>query len=96
MENKITFAKGINFYKPRENAPEWVKGSIVVNLEQLIAFAEEQDIKNTLRFDLRKSKEKGTLYLTLNTYNPVKKPDNFEFDNSKPVINEETGGEIPF
>jgi hypothetical protein len=90
----IVFAKGVNFYKPRENAPEWVKGSIVINIEQLLAFAEEQDIKNTLRFDLRKSKDKGTLYLTLNTFNPVKKP--LEFDNTKPVINEETGGEILF
>jgi hypothetical protein len=36
-EAKI-FPKGITFFAPRENAPTWVKGSVIVNANEFFAW----------------------------------------------------------
>ena len=36
-ETKI-FPKGITFFAPRENAPTWVKGSVIVNANEFFAW----------------------------------------------------------
>lgn len=72
---EMIFAKGIRFFKPRENAPKSIKGNIVIDLKELREFIKEQDITETLRIDLRKSEEKGTYYFSLNTWKPKPKED---------------------
>lgn len=74
MENKqeTIFIKGMQFYKPRDGAPEFIKGNIVIQKAELIEFLKTLSTE-TVRIDLKKSKEKGTLYLALNTFNPIKK-----------------------
>lgn len=37
------FAKGIYFDKPREGAPDFVKGNISVKVDDFIAFAKEHE-----------------------------------------------------
>jgi hypothetical protein len=34
-EAKI-FPKGITFFEPRQNAPTWVKGSVIINMRELV------------------------------------------------------------
>jgi len=62
------FAKGIYFDKPREGAPDFVKGNISVKVDDFIAFAKEHEKKSGyINLDLKKSKE-GKLYLELNSW----------------------------
>jgi len=82
-DNKTTFPEGIYFNRAHEKAPEFVKGSISVELERFYAWAKTLD--NTgkyIRFDVLLSKDKTDdkgkkmLYLKLNDYNPMQpKPD---------------------
>lgn len=88
MEKKETkFAQGIGFDRPREGAPEFVKGRIWVKTEDFYAWAKSNtNEKGYINLDLLKSKEKGTLYLTLNDFKP--KPN--------PELGEVNPSEIPF
>jgi len=72
MDNTKKFVTGMRFFRPRENAPEWVKGNIVIEKKEFVEFL-NTCMTDTVRIDLLKSKEKGTLYLTLNTFNPMTK-----------------------
>ncbi len=67
MADKI-FADGIRFEKPREGAPEFVKGKLSFKVEEAVAFLKGNvNDKGWVNLDLKKSKE-GKLYLELNTY----------------------------
>ncbi len=73
MEKQPTkFVTGMRFFKAREGAPEFVKGNIVIEKKEFVEFL-NTCMTDTVRIDLLKSKEKGTLYLTLNTFNPMKR-----------------------
>ena len=64
----IIFADGFSFRKPHENAPDFVKGSISVKVDEAIAFLEQyRNEDGWVNIDLKKSKG-GKLYLSLNTY----------------------------
>jgi hypothetical protein len=41
MSEKKEYPKGITFFAPRENAPQWVKGSIIISPEDLIKWLQE-------------------------------------------------------
>lgn len=71
----LIFAQGVNFYKPRDNAPASIKGNITISIKELLKFAHENGLEDMVRLDLRKSESKGTLYLTLNTWKPEKPKD---------------------
>jgi hypothetical protein len=40
MSEKKEYPKGISFFAPRENAPQWVKGSILINPNELVKWME--------------------------------------------------------
>lgn len=78
MAEKI-FADGFRFEKPREGAPEFVKGRISIKAPEAIAFLQRyQSNAGWVNLDLKKSKEKGTLYLELNTFNLKKEQEKSE------------------
>jgi hypothetical protein len=106
------FADGIIFKAPSEQTKEkapWVKGHISIKVPELIIFLEKYNTKGGwINLDLKKSKEKGTLYLELNQWKPEPK-DELGLDNPKvapdtshePCIDPETGidcnaEDIPF
>lgn len=65
------FPKGIFFQKPRENAPEFVRGSLSFKVDEAIQFLNEhKNAQGYVNIDMLKS-EKG-IYLALNEW---KKPD---------------------
>lgn len=75
MEKQSTpliFAQGVNFYKPKENAPKSIKGNITISIKELLKFAHENGLEDMVRLDLRFSELKNSLYLTLNTWKPEK------------------------
>lgn len=88
------FPKGINFYKAKEGVPEWVKGQIVINMKELLAFVSEQNLENMVRIDMKKSKE-GKLYLQLSTWKPTATPRTDKPDISKETVDEQ-GYPMPF
>jgi len=83
MADDIVFIDGLKFEKPKEGAPEFIKGKLSIHAERLTAFiATHKNENGYLNIDLCKSKE-GNLYLKLNTYkksgNDKIKPDDIPF-----------------
>ncbi len=78
MADKI-FPEGIRVFSPRNGAPDFVKGSIVISPNQLIEWLKKNkelltDYKGEkqLTLDLLNSKE-GKPYLALNNFKPEAK-----------------------
>lgn len=69
------FAKGIMFFAPNENAPDFVKGRLIINLGQLQDWVDQNEDKihnhadygNQLKLDITENDE-GRLMATVNTY----------------------------
>lgn len=73
MDDKNILAEGFYFDRPKEGAPEWVKGKISVQTDKAIPFLEKhKNEKSYVNLDLLVSKE-GKLYLRLNNWKPEKK-----------------------
>lgn len=85
------FADGLRFERPREGAPDFVKGRISVQVEEFTKFLEKhKSEKGWVNLDLLVSKKEG---------NPLY----FQLDNWKPEVKKEVGypeeinaGDIPF
>lgn len=54
---------GLRIYPPSEKAPDFVKGDIVINPEQAIAWLKKQN--GTVRLELKTKKSDGSLYATV-------------------------------
>ena len=66
------FIEGMMYKPPRENAPDFVKGSISVKLKDFFEFAKKNQNDGWLNIDMKVSKG-GKLYFALNTWKPEKK-----------------------
>jgi len=77
MEKKeYIFPDGIMFTLPADNAPEWVKGKLSIQPDKFVAWAKQYESeRGWVNLDLKKSKEKQTYYLQLNTWKPSEKMD---------------------
>ena len=65
------FAKGIYFDKPREGAPDFVRGRLSVNVDEAVEYLKSvRSEKGYANFDLLKSKDGTKLYFTLNDWKP--------------------------
>ena len=72
-EQEKVFAEGIYFDKPREGAPDFIKGRISLKREALLPFVEKHtNEKGYINLDLKKS-QGGKLYLELNDWKPEQK-----------------------
>lgn len=76
MEKKEpVFVDGMRFDRPKEGAPDFVKGRISVKLDDFIRFAQaHKNDRGYLNIDLKKS-QKGVLYLQLDDWKPAPKPE---------------------
>ena len=73
MENKDNvFIDGMIFKRPRENAPDFVKGSISIKCSEFYDYMKANIKDGWLNIDLLESKA-GKYYAKLNDYNPEKK-----------------------
>ncbi len=79
------FAKGMFFNKPREGAPDFVKGKIDIKVDEFLLFLKEnENQKGYVNLDLKESKG-GKLYLELNTFVPKDmqdKAEHMDFDET--------------
>lgn len=90
-EEKI-YPNGLVIFAPREGAPDFVKGSMIITPKKFLEWAKtmvehftEYDGDKQLRFDLLDG-NKG-LYAVLNTYKP---------NPAKSVVTESTEDDLPF
>lgn len=69
------FVDGAMFQRPREGAPEFIKGHLSINPVKLIAWMranhKHMSQKGWLNIDLKASSKDGTLYMELNTWKPA-------------------------
>ncbi len=74
-EKEVVFVDGLRWWKPREGAPDFVKGNISIDPVKLTAFLREKkefmNDKGYFSVDVKKSRN-NEIYLQLNTYK--KKP----------------------
>lgn len=71
-KTETVFADGFFFDRPREGAPDFVKGRMSIKVEEAIPFLQKNvGEKGYVNLDLLLSK-KGSLYLKLNTFTPKK------------------------
>jgi hypothetical protein len=65
------FIDGLFVKQPRENAPEFVKGSLSIAVEKFIPYLQSKaNAKGYVNIDLLESKE-GMLYAKLNDWKPL-------------------------
>jgi len=79
-ENSIKYPQGIRVFKANENAPNFVKGQMVISLNELIKFCKENpsilsDYKGEkqLKLDILESKNGNGLNVVINTFKPKEK-----------------------
>ena len=84
MSTEKIFAKGFLF-KRKENAPDFVVGSLSLKLSEAIPFIQEHAKGDWVNLDVVKSKG-GNIYVELNTYvKPTQTTNaNEDIDNSLP------------
>jgi len=89
MDNNLEFPDGIIFKLPRENAPDFVKGSLSLKRADLIKWLSGKN-DEWINLDLKVGKS-GKGYAAINTW----KPDN---DKGIPVASVESGvkDDLPF
>jgi hypothetical protein len=65
---------GISFFRPKEGAPEWIKGSVSVNAAVFAEFLRNNtkhlSERGFLTLDLKISKNTGNPYFEVNTWKP--------------------------
>ena len=94
--NKETiYTEGIRIFAPREGAPDFVKGNVVVTPNELIAFLKTQEehaseYKGTKQFRMALLEGRNGLYLTLDTYKAPAKQEEAQAENSQ------DDGDLPF
>ena len=75
------FPQGIFYKPPMPNAPDFVKGSLSIKVDELIPYLQEKSNNGWVNLDMKQSKA-GKIYLELNTWKPeakeedIKIPDN--------------------
>lgn len=73
MSNTKIYPKGISYFAPRQGAPEFVKGDIILNMDELIAWMKDNEQLTTThdkygkQFKLKVT-DKG---LSVNTWKPT-------------------------
>lgn len=71
MENNTTFVDGLIFKKKKDGAPEFVKGSISMKVDELKAFLDKHNNNGWVNADLLVSKDGQKLYFKLNDWKPA-------------------------
>lgn len=73
-QKEAVFVDGMIFKKPKEGAPDFVKGHISIKAPELIAFLQKhQKSDGWVNIDMKKSKDGSKLYFQLNDWTPPKK-----------------------
>ena len=81
MSKETIYPKGVRIFKPHGKAPDFVKGVMILTMNELVKFAKENSELLTeyngekqLRFQILDGKD--GLYATVDTFKPENKPAN--------------------
>jgi len=77
MENTKKFAQGFIFKRPRENSPDFVKGSMSIKVMEAIEFLKTAE-SEWMNLDLLQSKDGQKLYFVVNDWKPAVSQENTE------------------
>lgn len=87
------FPTGLFFKGPREGAPEFVKGSLGIKVEDFKKFLDEHvKVNGYVDLDFLEAKEGGKQYFALNTY----KPEAPDIVAPQPPVEDDTDVQVPF
>ncbi len=69
------YAEGLRFFNPRETAPEFVKGEVIVNLKEFFDFVSTQkehytEYQGNKQLKLNMLSGKNGMYFTVDTFKP--------------------------
>ena len=72
------YAEGLRFFNPRETAPEFVKGEVIVNLKEFFDFVSKQkeyysEYQGNKQLKLNMLSGKNGMYFTVDTFKPTPK-----------------------
>ena len=87
------FADGFIFKRPREGAPDFVKGALSIKVGEAIAFLQKHNSGGWVNLDLKNS-QGGKLYLQLNDWKPPTQ-DTAQPPVAAPVAQQVPAGEQP-
>lgn len=91
MSTETIFGKGFYFDRPREGAPDYVKGRLSVKVDEAVAFLQEhKNEKGYVNLDLLLKKDGEGLYFKLNTWKPTIPGTSAPYPEEKPT------GDQPF
>ena len=77
-KKEVVFADGMFFSKPKETAPEFIKGEISIQVTEFTAFLKKHENgAGYVNLNLKKSKG-GKLYIDLNSWEAPKKEDDLD------------------
>ena len=89
-------ATGFFFDKPREGAPEFVRGRLSIQVEVATKMLQEKvNDKGYVNLDLLRSKDGKKLYLTVNDWKPEPKADDPAEIERKKALQEEIDKRTP-
>jgi hypothetical protein len=72
MSTEAKFVDGMRVYAPRDNAPDFVKANLVINIAELQAWLAQRS--GEVRIDIKESRN-GKLYASENDYKSSGKPE---------------------
>ena len=80
MEVMSEFSKGIFFNKPRENAPDFVLGSLSIRREEFVEYLKELNPNDNgyIKLDILLARDGEKTYLKENNWTPENKDSNSE------------------
>lgn len=97
MKNDVKFPEGLRVYAPGKNAPEWVRGQLVLNKRELMDWLRSQD--EEIRLDIKQSR-KGSWYMSVSDFTPQQKgffkKSDFEDPFASPEEVMTAGDDLPF
>jgi hypothetical protein len=93
-QKETVFLDGFIFKRPREGAPDFVKGEMSIKVDEAVAFLQKNSKNGWINADLLNSKDGTKLYFKLNTW---EKPVDSEQPPATPAPVEPVAKEdIPF
>lgn len=89
------FADGIYFNEPHPNAPDFVLGSISIDMGKFLIFLQKQP-EEKVRLDILRSQKNDKPYIVVNDWKPQKKDEGINEGKNEGISDIENNDSLPF
>jgi hypothetical protein len=101
MSKEKIYPKGLITFKPHENAPDFVKGKLIITLKDLIQFCKDnpsllKEYKGKKQLPLVMTEGKFGISFEVDTWKPEKKQDVLTQQNKEDIDNFNDIDDLPF